>query len=195
MCGPYRQSVCLDDSYLLTASLYIHQNPVKAGLAADSSIYRWSSCRLYCQDTAKESFINEQFVLGLLSTDMKSAKKRYRRLLKRAEGLEPGDVLEQEEVVESYLDRLASMLPSIFDKIRSKKRIAWFSGIDFLDKGQLDELVEAVRNGRFSNKVETRKAKRYVIDQLIARGYKRKEIADRMGISRKTIYNLLRSST
>ncbi len=28
--GPYRQAVCLDDSYLLAASVYIHPNPVKA---------------------------------------------------------------------------------------------------------------------------------------------------------------------
>ena len=31
--GPYRQAVCFDDTYLLAASLYIHINPVKAGLA------------------------------------------------------------------------------------------------------------------------------------------------------------------
>ena len=27
--GPYRQSICLDNTYLLTASVYIHLNPVK----------------------------------------------------------------------------------------------------------------------------------------------------------------------
>ncbi|MDZ7696567.1 MAG: transposase [Deltaproteobacteria bacterium] len=33
--GPYRQAVCLDDAYLLVASLYIHMNPVRAGLVED----------------------------------------------------------------------------------------------------------------------------------------------------------------
>jgi putative transposase len=46
--GPYRQSVCLDDTYLLAASLYIHLNPAKAGLVDEPSDYRWSSCWLYC---------------------------------------------------------------------------------------------------------------------------------------------------
>ena len=32
--GPYRQAVCLDDSYLLAVSLYIHLNPVKAAHAS-----------------------------------------------------------------------------------------------------------------------------------------------------------------
>jgi transposase len=44
------------------------------------------------------------------------------------------------------------------------------------------------------NKPESRKAKRYLIEQLIARGYKRGEIAERLGISRKTVYNMLKST-
>ena len=34
--GPYRQAVCLDSAYLLAASVYIHLNPVKAGLTNDA---------------------------------------------------------------------------------------------------------------------------------------------------------------
>ena len=45
--GPYRQAVCLDESYLLAASLYIHLNPVRAGVVLEPQSYRWSSCRLY----------------------------------------------------------------------------------------------------------------------------------------------------
>ena len=45
--GPYRQAVCLDDSYLLSVSLYIHANPVRAGIVGAPQDYRWSSIRLY----------------------------------------------------------------------------------------------------------------------------------------------------
>jgi putative transposase len=41
---------------------------------------------------------------------------------------------------------------------------------------------------------ETRKAKKFLIEQLIARGFNRKEIAERLGVSRKTVYNILKSS-
>jgi DNA-binding NarL/FixJ family response regulator len=34
-------------------------------------------------------------------------------------------------------------------------------------------------------------AKRFLIQQLIARGYKRKEIAEKLNVSVKTIYNIL----
>jgi len=63
--GPYRQAVCLDDSYLLAASLYIHMNPVKAGLVSEPISYRWSSYRLYCDEDAPKSFIDPDFILGL----------------------------------------------------------------------------------------------------------------------------------
>ena len=52
--GPYRQAICLDDSYLIAASLYIQLNPVRANLAKDPQAYRWSSCRLYCDSRDKK---------------------------------------------------------------------------------------------------------------------------------------------
>lgn len=38
---------CPDDSYAISALRYIHQNPVRAGLASAPEIYRWSSHRVY----------------------------------------------------------------------------------------------------------------------------------------------------
>ena len=42
-CGVYRASLCDNDSYLLTASLYIHLNPYKAGLTKDIFKYVFDS--------------------------------------------------------------------------------------------------------------------------------------------------------
>ena len=36
--GRYRQAVCLDESYFLAVSLYIHLNPVRAGLVVQPRI-------------------------------------------------------------------------------------------------------------------------------------------------------------
>ena len=55
--GPYRQSVCLDDGYLLVASIYIHINPVRAKLVPEAALYRWSTARLYLDENAPESFV------------------------------------------------------------------------------------------------------------------------------------------
>ncbi len=219
--GPYRQAVCLDDSYLLAASLYIHLNPVKAGLATDPLAYRWSSCRLYYDDNAPKSFIDPDFILGLLSGDKLGSKKRYRDLLRQGSELQTAHVLEQEDAIERFRLKLVSIFPSLFKMIDGKKQIAKFLGIDLTGMEELEKHLPAIALARppsalpqanaglaqarrvgietvakeFPNsKPESRKAKKYLIEQLIARGYTRAEIADRLSVSRKTVYNILKSS-
>jgi len=191
--GPYRQAVCLDDSYLLAASLYIHQNPVRAGLARGPLDYRWSTCRLFCKHKAPKSFVDPHFILRLLPKGDVSRKQEYRRLLKRGGKLETGHVIEQEDAIERYRSQLTAMFPSLFKRMAKIRRIAEFSGIDLLDIEELEKQIEAVRTGQVSNKPASKKAKKHLIEQLIARGYKRGEIAERLCISRKTVYNILNS--
>jgi putative transposase len=151
--GPYRQAVCLDDSYLLAASLYIHMNPVKAGLVSEPISYRWSSYRLYCDEDAPKSFIDPDFILGLL----------------------------------------ASIFPSIFRRVDKRKQVAKSSGIDLIGLDELERQIEVMSTRHFPDKPETKKAKKYLIEQLIARGYKRSEIGERLCVSPKTVYNILKS--
>ncbi len=192
--GPYRQAVCLDDSYLLAASLYIHLNPVRAALALDPLSYRWSSCRLYYEDDAPKSFIDPDFILRLLSEDGIENKERYRLLLKQSSELETAHVLEQEDAIERFRSKIASMFPSLFKMVNKKKQIAGFSGIDLPAIEELEKQIEAVGKEHFHSKPESRKAKKYLIEQLISRGYTRAEIAERLGVSRKTVYNILKAS-
>lgn len=191
--GPYRQAVCMEDSYLLAASLYIHLNPVRAALAEDPLSYRWSSCRLYCEDSAPKSFVDPGFILGLLSGDEVSPKERYRVLLKEGGTFKTGEVLEQEDTIDHFRSGLASKFPSVFKLVAKKRLISGSWGIDLPDMEELEGLIEAVRKGRFPSRPQSKRAKKYLIEQLIARGYKRTEIAERLGISRKTVYNILKS--
>ena len=188
--GPYRQAVCLDDSYLLAASLYVHLNPVKAGLAPDPLNYRWSSCRLYCDSGVGKSFVDPNFILDLLSKNV-GRKEEYRLLLKRGMDLEVGQVSEQEDAIERFRSKLASLFPSALSKLTRRKQVAGHSGLDLLSVEKLEELVEQERNSRTRSTPESRKAKKYLVEQLIARGYKQMEIAEKLGVSRKTIYNIL----
>jgi len=192
--APYRQAVCLDDSYLLAASLYIHLNPVKAGLVRDPFNYRWSSSRLYCQHDSPSSFVNPDFILGVLAESEAERKETYRQLLKRGSRLEIGHVLEKEDAIERFSLDLASIFPFLFKKAGRGMRAIRTSKINLLSIEELETKIEEMKRGALPNKPETRKAKKYLVEQLIARGYKRGEIAERLGVSRKTIYNLLKSS-
>jgi REP element-mobilizing transposase RayT len=43
----YRAKMCSDLEYLPNAILYVHRNPVKAGMCANANSYRWSSASAY----------------------------------------------------------------------------------------------------------------------------------------------------
>ncbi|MBW1719759.1 MAG: response regulator transcription factor, partial [Deltaproteobacteria bacterium] len=42
---------------------------------------------------------------------------------------------------------------------------------------------------------DEKKARKFLVEQLIARGYKRKDIATKLGISVKTVYNIFKVQT
>ena len=188
--GPYRQAICFDTSYALAASLYIHLNPTRADRVRNPLAYRWSSCRLYCENVSRKSFLDADFVLSLFP-EQRSKKEKYKDLLQQAADLKMEDLLEQKEAFEDFRRGLMEKFPASVERL----------GRFILGKGkleerfpsieELDEMIDRTKAGPSRNKAESTKARKYVIEQLIARGYGRSEIADRLGISRKTVYNLL----
>ena len=189
--GPYRQAVCLDSAYLLAASVYIHLNPVKAGLTNDALKYRWSSCSLYCNQKPVESFVDPVPVLEALDEDFGVAVSQYRLILKEARDVKQENVSEKEGVVERFCLKLSEIFPSIFSRLGRKGVSA---GIDIHEHPSFVDIEDLVKN--FKTTVSTRdpqtkKARKYVVEQLKARGFTRKEIAARLNVSQKTIYNIL----
>jgi len=191
--GPYRQALCFDDSYLLAASLYIHLNPVRAGLVDKPLGYRWSSCRLYCDQDAPKSFVDPSLILSLLPEPDVDRKRQYHLLLDKGSGSEKDHVLEQEDAIERFRKKLASLSPSIFSRSEQISKVATLAGLDILSLQELEKQIEGVQTSKYSRNPETRKAKRYLIEQLIARGYQRQEIAEQLKVSPKTVYNILKS--
>jgi putative transposase len=192
--GPYRQAVVLDDKYLLTASLYIHLNPVRAGLVDHSLEYRWSSCALYTKDDAPQSFVDPSFVLSLLSGNLSQTKERYQAVLDHGRSLKIDEVLEEREAVERLRIDLTLKIPSLLKMFANTKQAAMPSSMDLLDMDELDRQIEAMKRKRFPSIPERTRARKYLAEQLIVRGYKRKYIADRLGISIRTVYNIMNAT-
>jgi putative transposase len=194
--GPYRQAVCLDDSYLLAASLYIHLNPLKAGLARDPRKYRWSSCRLYHEEAAPQSFVDPDFILGMLAEcDQARARKMYRDLVRQGRKIDTEDILEREDSIDRFRSKLDAFISRFLDRIDGRAKIAQLLGFDVTSIDEMDKLIQKARGAKWQRTPATRQANKYLIEQLLARGYKRAQIAERLGMSRKTIYNILQSST
>jgi putative transposase len=183
--GSFRQSVVLNERYLLAVSFYIHLNPVRAGLTNDPCEYRYSSCRHYTQERRSRSFINTECVLSLITDQKSEQRRKYSEILDLGKGVDSGNVLEDERSVERFLMLLKEMGSSIAS-IFGKKSGASSSQVESLEEG----VVEFDKH-RGLRKPESMKAKKYLVQQLLARGYTITQISDRIGISRKTAYNLL----
>jgi putative transposase len=186
--GPYRQAVCLDEAYALTVSLYIHLNPVRAGLVHQPKYYRWSSCRLFTESEMGESFVSPRRILELLSHNYLKAQHIYGEMLEAGRKLKMGEVIEDQRAVHDLQWGLAKIIPSILKLTSSTKvtpRLHWA-------EAEIQERIAAITEGKPFAMPKEREAKKYLVEQLISRGFTRKEIADKAGLSRKTIYNLLK---
>jgi len=196
--GPYRQAVCLDDAYILAASIYIHVNPVRAGIVKDALRYRWASTALYVKEAKRKSFVNPDLVLSILAdgdrADLGGARKRYIDLLRRGSGIKVKEVLEMEDAIEDFLFKLKRVSPFLIERVLRKKKSSEALGMELASLGEIEDMIETVQKNRNIRDPQARDAKRYLIEQLLARGYQRKEIAQKLRISRKTVYNILRSS-
>ncbi len=191
--GPYRQAVCFDDIYALTVSLYIHLNPVRAGLAEDPRKYRWSSCNLYCRADSPQSFLYPEKILVLLSDDFGKAVEHYKKLLFEGLQIKADEVLEDQEAVHRFQGQLSklpvfrNLIQLFFKKDSEEKKQEIIPVYDFVDL--MHDLVEK----RPVQLPKDREARRYLLEQLLSRGYTRTEIAKRLSISRKTVYNIINS--
>ncbi len=67
----YKSEVVEDDKYLLTVLRYIHQNPLKAGLAQDIKEYRWSS---YVEYINRSRTVDSEFILSIFDNDREKSK-------------------------------------------------------------------------------------------------------------------------
>jgi len=185
--GRYRQAVCLDEAYFLAVSLYIHLNPVRAGLGLQPGDYRWSSCRLFTESTVTESFVSPQRILELLSQNPQEAQDIYRRMLEEGRKIKMGEVLEDRLAIHNLQGRLSSVF-HLFGKFAALRK---GEPTKHWDERELDERIADFVEGRIHPLPGDKVAKKYLVEQLISRGFTRGEIAQKLCVSRKTIYNLL----
>jgi putative transposase len=66
-------------NYLLTATRYIHQNPVKAGIVAKPHEWKWSSCRGYYGETVyPPNLLDPRYLLNIFSPELSTARTRFK---------------------------------------------------------------------------------------------------------------------
>jgi putative transposase len=189
--GAYRQAVCLDATYLLAASAYIHLNPVKAGLSTTPEEYRWSSCSLYLEDSHRKSFVDPSPVLSLFRQSGKDARASYARLLCHGTQTELDNAMESGGAIERLCSKLKALCPDILALLqgpRDKKESPDPKLTEIVD---LETQIESMRAVRRMLNPHTRQARKHLVEQLVSRGFTHNDIAERLAISRKTVHNIL----
>jgi putative transposase len=189
--GRYRQAACLDEAYVLAVSLYIHLNPVRAGLAAKPTDYRWSSCWLFTKADITSTFVTADWILQWLSPDPEEARDMYNGMLDKGKWLKLDEVMENSGAIHRLQGKLNKVMPQ-FGQLRIMRKQLGPETQEWFD---LEKTMAAFIEGENVPLPRTKAASKYMVEQLISRGFTRKEIAQRIGISRKTIYNLLRRPT
>lgn len=109
------KSVCVEeDSYLLSLVRYIHQNPLRAGLATDIAEYRWSSYRDYIE--SRSTLTETGIILNYFSSERREAVQAFKAF--HAEAGERVQVLKdkpkrsEEQVHREFLEILKGMEPN-----------------------------------------------------------------------------------
>jgi len=186
-CKPYRAALCLDDTYLLAASVYIHLNPVKAGLVKNPSSHRWSSCSLYTGKGEPETFINYRFVLGVLDPDIRKAKILYENTLEAMKGIKAKDVLEDRKGLTFFKEKVFEYIRQSFPNERAER----IGGRETLRDEDIERKIYDLSAKKRLNKPQDIQARKFLIEQLISRGYTMTEIAQKLNISRAGVYKTI----
>ena len=66
------------DEYLLTVIRYIHQNPIKAGIAKKAAGWKWSNCGgYYGYEVYPAELLDSSLILEMFSEDRENAIKKF----------------------------------------------------------------------------------------------------------------------
>ena len=81
--GRYKSILVDADNYLLPLVRYIHQNPLKAGLAKELAGYEWSSHKGYLSSSEKWSWLHKEYILSMFSEDRRDQLGLYRKFVSK----------------------------------------------------------------------------------------------------------------
>lgn len=100
--------------------------------------------------------------------------------------------MEETGAVTQLRKALIRVFPSVFSGVARKKQIAQRTGLELLDEEEIMESLRSMKDRGKRISPDTMKARRFLAEQLMARGYKRQAIAGMLGVSVRTIYNTLK---
>ncbi len=91
--GRYKSVLVENESYWHILSLYIHLNPIRAGVVKKLREYKWSSYHDYVNVKKRNKWVNSEAVLEGICSNKQESRREYGKLIREASGRE-NDFLE-----------------------------------------------------------------------------------------------------
>lgn len=144
----FKSEVIEDDKYLLTVSAYIHNNPVKAGMAKSPEEYKWSSFNCFIgREKIRPDLVRVERILSIFSESKRKSMEEYYNYVLKYEHV--SDIIDVEEDrllyakdTEIYIDSYESAAKFVEKELSKRER-----GIESLkkDKDLRRELATSLR--------------------------------------------------
>jgi len=169
----FEAKLCLEDSYLLILSRYIHLNPLKAGVVKEPVEYIWSSYNYYIKNTKLPSFLNVDFILKILSEKLDVARELYKKFIfdgiKNKEGFK-------------YPDNIYNIVGDLEKLLALKLNLpSWIEKLAFLSSSPTPEKIKECKE------IKDREGKKFLFRMLHQKGFSIKEIATLLNYHYSTV--------
>ena len=132
----YRSESVENDSQLMAAIRYIHQNPVKAGIVKRPGEWKWSSCQVYYGNTYYPPFLlDSELILNMFSEDKMIGIKKFMEYNE----MENGNKFLDDDIKRRFTDEEAR---EEIKKVTGEYEIA---AVKSLPKSQRDSIVGIIK--------------------------------------------------
>jgi REP element-mobilizing transposase RayT len=187
--GRYKAVLVADDSHWINLSIYIHLNPVRAGMVSGPAQYEWSSFRDYTRSKSRYAWLDRERALARYGPDKISRARRYRRHV-LALSRKPPDFWE--EFRNSVVLGSREAVKTIIDKYRPQGKVEAVPEFISLTRPQveLDQELKKLAAAFGVKKEDIVRRRRGFVPRLAAyyylveiRGVKALEVAELLGVS------------
>ena len=179
----FEAKLCLEDSYLLLLSRYIHLNPVKAKIVKEPRSYLWSSFLYYIsRGKSSPNFLDTEFILNIFSGNFQAASRAYERYV--YEGVQKGEGFKYPQTFYNTIGDPKRLLQlDIPERIKKLIEITTLSSREEI-KFELEKIKDW-------EEVKANEARGYLVKQLYKRGLKIKEISKMLNCHFSTVSRML----
>ena len=177
--GRYKAILCDREAYLLGLLKYIHQNPLRAKIAASLRDYAWSSHHAYVGKNNPLGLVETDHVLRMFSENKRRARDLYREFMHAGEKLSKGQVYatidQRLQGDDDFVDRVLKQYDGPIEG-RMRKKEQTLPAIAAAIEERLGVALAEMRTAsKRQNASHARKVFSYAAREY---GYRGKEIAD-----------------